>query len=55
MTTKTIQDYLAKQQVLDEQTIVTEDTDYVDLDTMDKEALQEVSYAEETVEINLVN
>lgn len=35
MTTKTIQDYLAKQQVLDEQTIVTEDTDYVDLDTMD--------------------
>lgn len=35
MTTKIIQDYLAKQQVLDEQTIVTEDTDYVDLDTMD--------------------
>jgi Leucine-rich repeat (LRR) protein len=42
MTTKTIQDYLAKQQVLDEQTIVTEDTDYVDFDTMDKEALQTV-------------
>ncbi len=42
MTTKSIREYLAKRELLDEQVIVTEDADRVDLDTMDKEALQQV-------------
>ncbi|MCG3858074.1 hypothetical protein [Psychrobacter sp. Ps2] len=42
MTTNSIREYLAKRELLDEQVIVTEDNEYVDLDTMDKEALQQV-------------
>lgn len=42
MTSNTIKEYLAKRELLDEQIIVTEDTNHVDLDTMNKEALQQV-------------
>ncbi|WP_201583344.1 leucine-rich repeat domain-containing protein [Psychrobacter jeotgali] len=42
MTSISIQEYLAKRELLGEQTIVTEDTNHIDLDTMDKEALQQV-------------
>lgn len=42
MTSNTIKAYLAKQQLLDEQNMVTEDADYVDLDIMDQKALQTV-------------
>ena len=42
MTTKTIQEYQAKQELFDKKNIVTESTDHVDLDTMDKETLQQI-------------